>query len=85
MSAAAGWHPDPERPGFERFWDGHRWTDDRRRASSANVSSNFLGAPGLSGGELTIVARLEAVWAEQRRTNELLERIAQRLESGDQR
>jgi hypothetical protein len=26
----AGWYPDPENPGQERYWTGEAWTDQRR-------------------------------------------------------
>lgn len=31
----AGWYPDAERPGGERYWNGSAWTDDRRPAGQA--------------------------------------------------
>lgn len=34
----AGWYPDVERPGGERYWDGSLWTEQRR------------GAPDSGGG-----------------------------------
>src|SRR4051794_8901530 len=30
----AGWYADPERPGFERYWGGEQWTDERRPVAS---------------------------------------------------
>ena len=32
MDQAAGWLPDPERDGQERYWDGSHWTDHVRPA-----------------------------------------------------
>jgi hypothetical protein len=34
-SPVAGWYPDPEVPGGERYWDGVAWTEHRRAAPSA--------------------------------------------------
>ncbi len=28
-AVAAGWYPDPQRPGGSRYWDGRGWTDHR--------------------------------------------------------
>src|SRR5262245_23527834 len=35
MEAPAGWHPDPDQYGMERYWDGTQWTGDRRQAPPA--------------------------------------------------
>jgi hypothetical protein len=37
---AAGWYPDPEVPGGQRYWDGSRWGEQRPPADT--------GAPGSS-------------------------------------
>ena len=29
----AGWYPDPEQPGTQRYWDGAQWTDQRAPAA----------------------------------------------------
>lgn len=34
-SPVAGWYPDPQSPGSQRFWDGSVWTDQVRPASGA--------------------------------------------------
>jgi hypothetical protein len=34
--APAGWYPDPDEPSQHRFWNGARWTDDRRPATLAS-------------------------------------------------
>jgi hypothetical protein len=33
--AAAGWYPNPEEPGTERYWNGDRWTDAVREPDGA--------------------------------------------------
>jgi hypothetical protein len=43
VSAPAGWHPDPEHPGFLRYWDGTQWTDHRTAAPAATVTPTAGG------------------------------------------
>jgi len=43
-----GWYPDVEFVGGERYWDGSRWTDDRRPAGGApgaGPTPNFAAPP----------------------------------------
>jgi hypothetical protein len=53
----AGWYPDPDVHGGQRYWDGRRWTDDRRTpgppapAPSPTPASSSWGSAG--GGATT--------------------------------
>jgi hypothetical protein len=31
MTVAPGWHPDPQNPNIERWWDGNAWTAHARQ------------------------------------------------------
>ncbi len=63
MSTPAGWYPDPERPGTERWWDGQAWGQIRPAAETpaAPGPAPERQGPGLrqkiiAGIVLTIVA-----------------------------
>src|SRR5262245_5508316 len=45
----AGWYPDPESPRMARYWDGSRWTDDRRPLDSKEEVSGWLLFLGYAG------------------------------------
>lgn len=40
-AAPAGWYPDPQAPGQQRYWDGTAWT--------TSASGSAAGAPGATG------------------------------------
>lgn len=50
--APPGWYDDPENPGQLRYWDGGRWTDDRRPASPspAGAAGGFDQTGSYAGG-----------------------------------
>ncbi len=33
----AGWYPDPERHGYQRYWDGYQWTENYAPLQAAPV------------------------------------------------
>ncbi len=43
-SAPAGWYPDTQQEGNERYWDGQQWTEQRRPAQQATQTCATCGA-----------------------------------------
>jgi hypothetical protein len=39
-TARPNWYPDPEHPGFLRYWDGNDWTGDLVPASASDVAAH---------------------------------------------
>jgi hypothetical protein len=51
---AAGWYDDPKVPGGERYWDGSKWTDQRRPSESQGALRRWYSS--LSRGVQWLVA-----------------------------
>ena len=46
MTTPAGWYPDNNTPGSERYWDGRQWTDQSRPATPAAPAGPPPPGPG---------------------------------------
>jgi hypothetical protein len=49
-STPAGWYPDVERPGGERYWNGSMWTEDRRVPGQAAPAPEPFAPPPPGSG-----------------------------------
>jgi uncharacterized protein DUF2510 len=60
----AGWHPDPQDPMSQRYWDGHQWTDHRAPISSApRTSAVSTGAMVIGAGVVAALIGAFGPWA----------------------
>jgi hypothetical protein len=46
----AGWYPDVERPGGERYWDGSMWTENRRAGGVTEPTVQGFGGTESTAG-----------------------------------
>lgn len=46
--ARAGWYPDPESSGQDRWWDGHSWSATRRPSEPPHLTPTVIPAPSRS-------------------------------------
>jgi hypothetical protein len=61
MVAKAGWYPDAAQPGQERYWDGARWTEERRELPRAVAAAD--AAAGAAGAILLYLFLIGAALA----------------------
>ena len=47
----ADWYPDPGGSGYERYWDGTRWTDQTRAPGSGAGATSPFGQPSPPFGQ----------------------------------
>lgn len=55
MSHVEGWYPDPERPGWERWWDGTTWSEFWRPCGDQLTPRQRSGSAGGAGLIIGIV------------------------------
>lgn len=59
----AGWHPDPDGSGRERWWNGVSWTDQTRDRPSASPSDYVPADDQTHGGGVSPVGADKAIIA----------------------
>lgn len=45
MTTPAGWHPDPEGSGQQRWWDGQQWTSALQPSATSSMPSGYTSEP----------------------------------------
>ncbi|MEZ5184763.1 MAG: DUF2510 domain-containing protein [Candidatus Nanopelagicales bacterium] len=55
MSTPAGWYPDPEQAGQQRYWDGQQWTDNYAPGVAAQTVAIPPRKPGISTGGKAVI------------------------------
>lgn len=59
MTALAGWYPDPERPDYERWWDGLGWRDE---VTAVRPIAPKIASAAHSRRDPDTAVALELVW-----------------------
>src|SRR3954463_9604091 len=54
-NAPAGWYPDSEQPGNERWWDGYQWSEHRR--PSGDPLASGAAAPAVPFAHAPVAAK----------------------------
>ncbi len=61
-AASAGWYPNPEKPGTQRYWDGAAWTDHVAPVGPAKKGPNVgVIVAIIAGGLVAFFAALAAL------------------------
>lgn len=62
MMPPAGWYPDPEMPGTQRYWDGARWSEHVAPAESPSSGSapQLLIALVLAGAAIGFIMAMQS-------------------------
>jgi hypothetical protein len=81
----AGWYPDNESPGTERYWDGSKWTDQTRAVGTSTVKktanerkavlANQIQSAVAGGGRVESQSDFQAVIASGQPVNHTLHAI----------
>lgn len=59
----AGWYPDPEYPGQQRYWDGQRWTEHRAPTAGSSSPQWGVGQPAHTSSAVQQEQNQKALWS----------------------